>query len=136
MADYRKPLPRPSAVSMPFWQAAKRHELHIQRCGSCGAYVFYPREVCAECLSSDLTWIKVSGRGTVYSYTIAQAPTHPAFAEDVPYIVAIVELTEGPHITTNITGCKPDAVRIGMPVIATFDDVTPDMTLVKFRPAG
>jgi len=120
---------------MPFWQAAKRHELHIQRCGSCGAYVFYPREVCAECLSSDLTWIKVSGRGTVYSYTIAQAPTHPAFAEDVPYIVAIVELTEGPHITTNITGCKPDAVRIGMPVIATFDEVTPDMTLVKFRPA-
>jgi len=136
MADYRKPLPRPSAVSLPFWQAAKRHELHIQRCGSCGAYVFYPREVCAECLSSDLTWIKVSGRGTVYSYTIAQAPTHPAFAEDVPYIVAIVELTEGPHITTNITGCKPDAVRIGMPVIATFDEVTPDMTLVKFRPAG
>ena len=136
MADYRKPLPRPSAVSLPFWQAAKRHELHIQRCGSCGAYVFYPREVCAECLSSDLTWIKVSGRGTVYSYTIAQAPTHPAFAEDVPYIVAIVELTEGPHITTNITGCKPDAVRIGMPVIATFDEVTPDMTLVKFRPAS
>jgi len=135
MADYRKPLPRPSAVSMPFWQAAKRHELHIQRCGSCGAYVFYPREVCAECLSSDLSWVKVSGKGTVYSYTIAQAPTHPAFAEDVPYIVAIVELTEGPHITTNITGCKPDAVRIGMPVIATFDEVTPDMTLVKFRPA-
>ena len=135
MTDYRKPLPRPSAVSLPFWQAAKRHELHIQRCGSCGAYVFYPREVCAECLSSDPTWVKVSGRGTVYSYTIAQAPTHPAFAEDVPYIVAIVELTEGPHITTNITGCKPDAVRIGMPVIATFDDVTPDMTLVKFRPA-
>ena len=135
MADYRKPLPRPSAVSMPFWQAAKRHELHIQRCGSCGAYVFYPREVCAECLSSNLSWVKVSGKGTVYSYTIAQAPTHPAFAEDVPYIVAIVELTEGPHITTNITGCKPDAVRIGMPVIATFDEVTPDMTLVKFRPA-
>ena len=135
MADYRKPLPRPSTVSLPFWQAAKRHELHIQRCGSCGAYVFYPREVCAECLSSDLSWVKVSGKGTVYSYTIAQAPTHPAFAEDVPYIVAIVELTEGPHITTNITGCKPDAVRIGMPVIATFDEVTPDMTLVKFRPA-
>ena len=135
MADYKKPLPRPSAVSMPFWQAAKRHELQIQRCGSCGAYVFYPREVCAECLSSDLTWVKVSGKGTVYSYTIAQAPTHPAFAEDVPYIVAIVELAEGPHITTNITNCKPDAVRIGMPVMAMFDDVTPDLTLVKFRPA-
>lgn len=135
MADYKKPLPRPTAVSKPFWEAAKRHELQIQRCGSCGAHIFYPREVCAECLSSDLSWVTVSGKGTVYSYTIAQAPTHPAFAEDVPYVVAIVELAEGPHITTNITGCPPDAVRVGMPVVATFDDVTPDITLVKFRPA-
>ncbi len=135
MADYKKPLPRPTAASLPFWAAAKRHELQIQRCGSCGAHIFYPREVCPECLSSDLQWIKVSGKGTVYSYTIAQAPTHPAFAEEVPYVIAIVELAEGPHLTTNITGCKPDEVRVGMPVVATFDDVTPEMTLVKFRPA-
>jgi uncharacterized OB-fold protein len=135
MADYKKPLPRPSMTSLPFWEAAKRHELQIQRCGSCGAHVFYPREVCAECLSSDLTWVKASGKGTVYSYTVAQAPTHPAFAEDVPYVVAIVELAEGPHITTNIVGCKPDAMQVGMPVVATFEDVTPEMTLVKFRPA-
>jgi len=135
MADYKKPLPRPTAASLPFWAAAKRHELQIQRCGSCGAYIFYPREVCPECLSSDLQWIKVSGKGTVYSYTIARAPTHPAFAEEVPYVIAIVELAEGPHLTTNITGCKPDEVRVGMPVVATFDDVTPEMTLVKFCPA-
>ena len=135
MAEYKKPLPRPTAASMPFWEAAKRHELYIQRCGSCGAHIFYPREVCPECLSSDLQWLKVSGKGTVYSYTIAQAPTHPAFVEDVPYVIAIVELAEGPHLTTNITGCQPDEVRVGMPVVATFDDVTPEMTLVKFRPA-
>jgi uncharacterized OB-fold protein len=122
-------------ASLPFWAAAKRHELQIQCCGSCGAHIFYPREVCPECLSSDLQWIKVSGKGTVYSYTIAQAPTHPAFAEEVPYVIAIVELAEGPHLTTNITGCKPDEVRVGMPVVATFDDVTPEMTLVKFCPA-
>jgi uncharacterized OB-fold protein len=136
MADYKKPLPRPTAASLPFWEAAKRHELQIQRCGSCGAHIFYPREVCPECLSSHLQWLKVSGKGTVYSYTIAQAPTHPAFAEDVPYVIAIVELAEGPHLTTNITGCQPDEVRVGMPVVATFDDVTPEMTLVKFRPAS
>jgi len=135
MADYKKPLPRPNATSLPFWEAAKRHELQIQRCGSCGAHVFYPRAVCAECLSSDLKWVKASGKGTVYSYTIAQAPTHPAFAADVPYVVAIVELAEGPHITTNVVGCKPEAMKIGMPVMATFEDVTPEMTLVKFRPA-
>jgi uncharacterized protein len=135
MAEYKKPLPRPTTVSMPFWDAAKRHELQIQCCGACQAQIFYPREVCPECLSSDLKWIKVSGKGTVYSYTIAQAPTHPAFAEDVPYIVAIVELAEGPHITTNITGCTPEAACIGMPVVATFADVTPEVTLVKFKPA-
>jgi len=134
MAEYKKPLPRPTAASLPFWEAAKRHELQIQSCGSCGAHIFYPREVCPECLSSDLQWLKVSGKGTVYSYTIAQAPTHPAFVEDVPYVIAIVELAEGPHLTTNITGCQPDEVRVGMPVVTTFDDVTPEMTLVKFRP--
>jgi len=135
MADYKKPLPRPTAASLPFWEAAKRHELQIQRCSSCGAHIFYPREVCPECLSSDLNWMKVSGKGTVYSYTIAQAPTHPAFAEDIPYVIAIVELAEGPRLTTNITGCQPEEVRVGMPVVATFDDVTLEMTLVKFRPA-
>lgn len=134
MADYKKPLPRPTAASMPFWESAKRHEVQIQHCNSCGANIFYPREVCPECLSSNLEWIKVSGKGTVYSYTIAQAPTHPAFAEDVPYVIAIVELTEGPHITTNIVGCKPEAVRVGMPVEATFEAVTPAITLIKFRP--
>ena len=135
MAEYTKPLPRPTPASEPFWEAAKRHELHLQRCGSCGAYLFYPREVCAECLSSELSWVQVSGQGTVYSYTIAQAPTHPAFADDVPYIVAIVELAEGPRITTNIVDCELGAVKIGMPVVATYDDVTPEMSLVKFRPA-
>ncbi len=135
MSDYKKPLPRPNAVSKPFWEAAKQHELQIQRCNSCGAYVFYPREACAECLSSDLSWVKVSGKGTVYSYTIAHIPTHPAFAEDVPYVIAIIELDEGPYITTNIVGCKLEAVKIDMPVEVIFEDVTPEITLIKFRPA-
>jgi uncharacterized OB-fold protein len=136
VADYKKPFPQPNVVSLPFWEAAKRHELQIQRCGSCGMYVFYPREVCPDCLSSDLKWVKVSGKGTIYSYTIAHAPTHPAFAKDVPYVIAIVELAEGPHIFTNIVECKPELVQIGMPVEATFDDVTPEISLVKFRPSS
>lgn len=136
MADYKKPLPRPTPASLPFWEAAKRHELHIQRCGSCGAHLFYPRELCSECLATDLHWVHVSGKGTVYSFTIAQQPTHPAFAEDVPYVIAIVELDEGPRLTTNIVGCKPEDVRVGMKVVASFEDVTPDRTLVKFRSAA
>ena len=135
MSDYKKPLPHPNEVSQPFWDAAKRHELQIQRCNACGTHIFYPREACSACLSPDLLWIPVSGKGTLYSYTIAQAPTHPAFADDVPYVIAIVELKEGPHITTNLVGCQPDQVTIGMPVVASFEEVTPEMTLVKFRPA-
>lgn len=135
MADYKKPLPHPTAVTRPFWEAAKRHELQIQQCGSCRAYVFYPREVCPECLSPELGWVKVSGNGTLYSYTIAQAPTHHSFTEDIPYVIAIVELAEGPHITTNIVGCPIEHLKVDMPVVASFVDVTADITLVKFRPA-
>ena len=134
MSDYKKPLPHPNEVSQPFWDAAKRHELQIQRCNACGTHIFYPRKACSECLAADLSWIPVSGKGTLYSYTIAQAPTHPAFADDVPYVIAIVELEEGPRITTNLVGCQPDQVTIGMPVVASFEEVTPEMTLVKFRP--
>ena len=135
MSDYTKPLPYPNEVSQPFWDAAKRHELRIQRCNACGTHIFYPREACSQCLSPDLIWIPVSGKGTLYSYTIAQAPTHPAFAEDIPYVIAIVKLEEGPRITTNLVGCLPDEVTIGMPVMASFEEVTPEVTLVKFRPA-
>ncbi len=134
MGEYTKPLPHPNEVSQPFWDAAKRHELQIQRCHACGTSIFYPREACPECLAADLIWIPVAGRGRLYSYTIAQAPTHPAFADDVPYVIAIVELEEGPHITTNLVGCQPDQVTIGMPVVASFEDVSAEMTLVKFRP--
>lgn len=134
MGDYTKPLPHPNEVSQPFWDAAKRHELQIQRCNACETHIFYPREACSECLAADLVWIPVSGKGTLYSYTIAQAPTHPAFADDVPYVIAIVELEEGPHITTNLVGCQSDQVTIGMPVVASFEDVNAEMTLVKFRP--
>ena len=100
-----------------------------------GASIFYPREACSECLAADLIWIPASGKGRLYSYTIAQAPTHPAFAADVPYVIAIIELEEGPHITTNLVGCQPDQVTIGMPVVASFEDVNAETTLVKFRPA-
>ena len=134
MSDYNKPLPHPNEVSQPFWDAAKRHELQIQRCNARGTHIFYPREACSECLAADLIWIPVSGKGTLYSYTIAQAPTHPAFADDVPYVIAIVELAEGPHITTNLVGCQPDQVTIGMPVVTSFEDVSEAITLVKFRP--
>jgi len=132
---YTKPLPEPNAVSQPFWDAAKEHRLVLQRSKKTGRYVYYPRAVSPFGANDELTWTAVSGRGTVYSYTVARRPTAPQWAEDVPYVIAIVRLEEGPHLTTNIVGCGPDSVRIGMQVVAEFADVTEDATLVHFRPA-
>ncbi|MDR7551332.1 MAG: Zn-ribbon domain-containing OB-fold protein [Armatimonadota bacterium] len=133
-AGPRRLLPQPSPLTAPFWQAARRRELLVQRCCACAGFVFYPRWNCPHCGARDLEWVRVSGRGTVYTYTVARRPTHPAFADRVPYVIAIVELEEGPRMTTNIVGCDPDTVRIGMPVEAVFEDMSEDITLVMFRP--
>jgi len=131
---YTKPLPTLSRTSAKFWKAAKRHELCLQRCQDCGHYVVHPRSLCPQCLSSNSRWEKVSGRGTVYSYTVIRRASTPGFEEDVPYVFAIVELDEGPRMATNIVGIEPEKVAIGIKVEAFFDDVTPEITLVKFQP--
>lgn len=133
--EYKKPLPRPTVVSGPFWEAAKAHRLVVQRCRACGHLQHYPRPFCTRCAGVDLDWQECSGRGTVYAFTVVRQAANPAFAEDVPYVHAVVALAEGPHITTTITGCPPEAVRVGMPVQAVFDDVTTAVTLIRFRPA-
>lgn len=133
MSEYEKPLPRPTATSRPFWDAAKRHELQLQQCGGCKAFIYYPRDRCPQCLSEQLTWRPVSGKGKVYSYTTVRRASTRSFA-DKPYVLAIVELDEGVRLTTNVEA-SPESVKIGMPVTVFFDDVTPDRTLVKFKPA-
>lgn len=134
MTDDGRPLPQPSAVTQPFWDGARRHELWIQRCQACGTHLFYPRRLCTTCGSADLDWVEASGRGSVFTYTIARRATHPAFADRVPYVIAVVELEEGPKLTTNIVGVDPDDVRIDMPVVVTYEDAD-DVSLVNFRPA-
>jgi uncharacterized OB-fold protein len=133
---YTKPLPEKSAAALPFWEAANQDTLKIQRCRSCNAAQFYPRDLCRECWSRELDWISCSGKATVYSYTICRLPPHPGFEEDLPLVIAIVELEEGVTMTTNIIGCDPEQVEIGMPVEAVFDHVDEDTTLVKFKPAS
>ncbi len=131
-----RPLPQPSPFSLPFWEAARRHELVIQRCTRCRSHIFYPRYNCPHCGSRELEWVKASGRGKVYTYTVARRPTHPAFADRVPYVIAVVELEEGPRLTTNIVDCDPHSVRIDMPVEVTFEDVNEEISLVMFRPVS
>jgi uncharacterized OB-fold protein len=133
MSDYIKPLPKPSPTSRPFWDAAKRHELMLQRCAACSKFVYYPRDRCPHCFADKLQWQRVSGKGTIYSYTVVRRASARSFA-DGPYVLAIVELAEGPRMTTNISA-PPEQVRVDMPVMVHFDDVTPERTLVKFKPA-
>ena len=133
MSEYIKPLPKPSPTSRPFWEAAQKHELTLQRCGGCSKFIYYPRDRCPYCFSDNLSWNRVSGRGTLYSYTLVHRASSRAFA-DGPYVLAIVELDEGPRMTTNIVA-PPETLKVGMPVAAFFDDVAPGHTLVKFKPA-
>ena len=129
----RKPLPSPTAVSRPYWDGLKEREIRLQRCDSCGNLQFYPRPSCRACGGVALTWEAVPGRGQVYSATVIHRPPYQAFAGDVPYVYAIVELDSGPRLVTNVVTDDVDAVTIGMRVTARFEDVD-DVTLLKFEP--
>ena len=135
--DYKKPLPRPFSpeLSRPFWEGAKRHELVMPRCRTCDHFFFYPREECPRCFSRDHQWSTVSGRGRLHTYTIVRQPANPAFTDDGPHVYALVQLDEGPRMVTNIVECEFDSLQVDMPVVAVYDDVTPEWTLVKFKPA-
>jgi uncharacterized OB-fold protein len=132
---YEKPLPALDEESRPFWEATKRHELYVQRCRDCGFVQFQPRAVCVDCLSSNVQWVKCSGRGKIYTFTVTNQNPARGFRDTLPYIIAHVELEEGVKILADVVDCKPEQVKIGMPVEAVFADVTPEVTLVNFRPA-
>jgi len=137
MADYTGPLPVPSPESKPFWDALRRHQLELPFCRPCGAFFYYPRAACPRCLSADLEWKPVSGRGTLHTFTVVSRG-QKGFPLGPPYVLAIVELEEGPRMMTNLVGiaADPAVVRIGMPVEVTFLDATAERTLPHFRPAG
>lgn len=136
MSDRRsaKPLPRVDEESKGYWEACRRHELRIQRCRSCNQLRFYPRAVCPECMSEEVEWVLCSGRGTVYTFTVTHQNHAPGFRESLPYVLAYVELEEGVQMLTNVVDCAPDDVKIGMPVEVTFEDVTDEIAVPRFRP--
>jgi uncharacterized OB-fold protein len=137
MADYPGPIPVPMPETRPYWEAARRHELQLPWCVPCGAFFFYPRAACPVCLSGEIEWRRVSGRGRLHTFTIVHRGPK-GFPLEAPYVLAMVELDEGPRIMTNLVGvaAMPDALRIGMPVEATFVDVNDEVALPHFRPAG
>jgi hypothetical protein len=129
-------LPKINADTAAFWEGCREHELRIQKCGECGHLRWPPAFLCPRCLSGKTELVRASGRGTVYSYTVYRVAFDPAFRGDLPYVVALVALEEGPHLVTNIVGCDPSAVSCDMPVEVVWDDVTETVSLPKFRPAA
>ncbi len=118
--------------SRPYWEGLAQGELRIQHCNACSRAVFYPRAFCPHCYAENLSWIVASGRGTIYSYTVAHQ-AFGAFAADVPFIVAIVELEEGVRMMSRIVDASRERVAIGANVQVTFEKVGEDLTLPYFR---
>ena len=130
-------IPPVSELTQPYWDAAARHELVVQHCNSCKQNVFPPRAHCPNCGAAEITWQPVSGRGTLYSYTVAHRPPHPVFAEQCPMAIDIVELEEGPRMMSNVIECDPNDLQVGMAVRVAFEAIDDsDITLPVFVPAG
>lgn len=133
---YSAPLPRPTPESQPFWDGCKAHELRLQRCRPCGEAFFYPRNVCPRCLGPELEWFRASGRGRLHTFSILHVAGRKPPLEP-PFVLAVIELEEGPRMLSNLVGVEPDPARISceMPVVVEFADVTDECTLPRFRPA-
>jgi len=136
MGDYNKPLPNVNGDSKEFWIGCKAHELRFQKCKACG-HVRWPASIfCPLCFGRETEWIISEGKGRVYSFAVYHIAYHPGFESELPYVVAIVELEEGPHILTNIIGCQPDEVTCEMRVEVIWEDIIEEFSLPKFRPCG
>ncbi|MFH1349814.1 MAG: Zn-ribbon domain-containing OB-fold protein [Pseudomonadota bacterium] len=132
---YEKPLPIIPDYERPFWEATKKRELRLQRCADCG-HIRYPSSpICPECWSSEYEWARLSGRGKVISWIVYHRAFTPAFAGDVPYNVAWIELEEGPRLVANIIKVKNEEIHTDMAVQEAFIDITDELTLLQFQPA-
>lgn len=129
-----RPLPVADQDSVKYWEAAAEEKLAIQRCRSCGRHQFYPRSLCAACGFPDPEWVRASGSGTVHSYTVNHRPAGAWASARVPYVVALIDLAEGPRLMANVDA-DPSDVHVGMPVAVWFEEVAPGVRLPQFRPA-
>jgi len=117
-----------------FREGCKEHTLIFQQCHDCG-HVRWPMSfVCPKCASQKAQWIQSEGKGRVYTYVVFHVPFHPEFIDKIPYIVAIIELREGPHFLTNIVGCTGTQVKCGMEVEIIWEEASSRISLPKFRP--
>lgn len=118
-----KPMPVPTEISAPFWEGLKAERLLIQQCNQCSHWVFYPRRHCPQCLAHELTWREVNGEATLYSFTVTRIATLPDFADEMPQILAVIELAQGVRINSNLVGLDESEVKIGMRLQPVFAEV-------------
>ncbi len=128
-----RPLPAPDEVTRPFWSACAEHRLCFQQCRACG-YRWLPASVvCPRCWAGECDWVPSEGEGTVFSLAVYHRAYHPAFQALLPYVVAVIELAEGPRLVSNLVGVQPQDVSVGMAVRLEFLDLD-DRALPLFRP--
>ena len=137
MKAYEKPLPGATIEGKAFWEYSKQHELRMQKCPVCG-HIRHPAGVlCPNCHTmKEAEWVKLSGKGKVYSFVVFRYVYNRAFAEDIPYVVAVIELAEGPRMMSNIVGIDSQDIKVGMEVEVVYDDITEEYALPKFKPVG
>ncbi len=130
-----KPVPVVNSWTMDFWKGANEGKLMIQSCKDCSKHIFYPRMSCPFCFSDKLEWAESAGKGNIYTYTIVRSNAPSAFIADMPFVIAVVRMEDGVQMLTNIVGCDPEEVYCEMPVQVTFEKLTEEFTLPKFKPA-
>lgn len=137
MTEYAKPLPDIDSDNKEFWNAAKEHRFLLYQCQGCKTF-YYPDIECTRCedLRPPMKWVDSSGRGKLFTWIVMHRKYHDGFADDVPYNVALVELEEGPFYLTNIVDCENDQLKQGMELDVTFEQVTDEIILPKFKPRG
>ena len=134
-----RPLPQPiTPESKPYWDGLKQGKLMLPTCGDCRLTFFYPRGVCPRCQSRSITWTQASGRGRLHAFGIGAQSFNKAFKVPPPYVLALIELEEGPRMMSNLVNVQadPKTVKCDMPVEVVFHKLTDDLTVPLFQPAG
>jgi uncharacterized OB-fold protein len=129
-------VPRPVGLNAEFYAHCAAGELRFQRCGACGTWRHPPRYRCAGCGSSEWSWERSTGRGRVFSWTVTHRAVDPAYEDELPYAVVVVELDEGPRLVGNLRGgLTPGELRLDLPVEVEFEPVADGIALTHFRPS-
>lgn len=129
-----KPVPVVTDLSAPYWEGAAAGELRVQQCGHCKALFLYAKSLCPKCWTANPGWIRVSGRGHIKTMTIVSQAPYEAFASNVPYVIAIIRLEEGPQLMANIVDCELSSLSIGQSVSVTFEK-RGSIAIPQFRPS-